>query len=209
LCPDQGFCVSCVRPLVCVGVNALVGAICGFDSLKVFCYALLPCHHLPCQCPRRPRKRLPSRSGSPSSPTHGRTASPSQWHTPLGFFPRDCLHNLTEEPPQGTRVILRGCSGSSSRCTPARHRSDPEPGSRLHALLGPSAHAEWRVLRCGPRLRRFVALPRLAPPVGSEDDQGGSWLPRMCCGIDGCTVGWTNNAVRSCPWSHRLVEGSR
>jgi hypothetical protein len=29
----------------------------------------------------------------------------------------------------------------------------------------------------------------------------------MCCGLDGCTVGWTNNAVRSCPWSHRLVEG--
>ena len=29
----------------------------------------------------------------------------------------------------------------------------------------------------------------------------------MYCGLDGCTVDWTNNAVRSCPWSYRLVEG--
>jgi hypothetical protein len=40
------------------------------------------------------------------------------------------------------RVILSGCSGSSSCRTPVRHRSDPEPGSRLHALLGPSARAD-------------------------------------------------------------------
>ena len=52
------------------------------------------------------------------------------------------LHNLSEEPSPMERVILSGCSGSSSCRTPVRHRSDPEPGSRLHALLGPSARAD-------------------------------------------------------------------
>jgi len=40
--------VSCVRPLVCVGVNALVSGCFGFDSLKVFCYVLLTFRYLRC-----------------------------------------------------------------------------------------------------------------------------------------------------------------